>query len=309
MCVKEVRSFLGLASYYRRFVRGFAEVAAPLHALTEKAREFKWTEACEGAFEELKSRLMTAPVLSYPLPGCDYILDTDASGDGIGAVLSQVQHGEERVIAYASRKLSRAERNYCVTRRELLAVVVYLKQFRQYLYGRKVLLRSDHAALKWLLNFKNPEGQLARWLEVISEYEVTVEHRPGRKHGNADGLSRKVCKQCGRNDDEAEETGTPREPDGEQTPALPTVVDRLEEAGEGPEVVRAKVRGVCAQPQLPRDKIREAQLEDITMAWILRANEESNSRPKWEAVSDTSAAHKTLWSLWDQLQVRDVMGV
>ena len=114
--------------------------------------------------------------------------------------MSQLHGGEERVLAYASRKLSRAEKNYCVMRRELLAVVVYLKQFKQYLHGQKVILRTDHAALRWLLNFKNPEGQLARWLEVISEYDLAIQHRPGRKHGNADGLSRKVCKQCGRTD-------------------------------------------------------------------------------------------------------------
>ena len=96
---------------YRKFIRGFAEVASPLHALTEKSSEFEWTDACQQAFEELKQRLQTAPVLAYPLPNSDFILDTDASGDGIRAVLSQIHDGEEKVLAYASRKLSRAERN------------------------------------------------------------------------------------------------------------------------------------------------------------------------------------------------------
>ena len=132
-CVKDVRSFLGLASYYRKFC-GFAPIASPLHALTEKSREFVWNYSCQWAFEELKERLQTSPILSYPIPDGDFILDTDASGDGIGAVLSQVQDGEEKVLAYASRKLSNPERNYCVTRRELLAVVVYLKNFKQYLH-------------------------------------------------------------------------------------------------------------------------------------------------------------------------------
>ena len=91
-----------------------------------------WSDDCQEAFDELKARLQSAPVLSYPIPEGDFILDTDASGEGIGGVLSQIQDGEERVLAYASRKLSKAERNYCVTRRELLAVVVYHKNFRQY---------------------------------------------------------------------------------------------------------------------------------------------------------------------------------
>ena len=197
-CVRDVRSFLGLASYYRKFIRGFAGIVSPLHELTEKSRDFVWSESCQAVFEELKSKLQTAPILSYPIPDQDFILDTDASGDGIGAVLSQVQDGDERVLAYASRKLGRPERNYCVTRRELLAVVVYLKYFRQYLYGRRVTVRTDHAALRWLLRFKNPEGQLARWLEVISEYDIEIQHRPGKKHSNADALSRRQCKQCGR---------------------------------------------------------------------------------------------------------------
>ncbi|XP_038053996.1 uncharacterized protein LOC119726413 [Patiria miniata] len=191
------------------FIKGFAEVASPLHALTEKSREFVWTESCQEAFDELKGRLQAAPVLSYPMPEGDFILDTDASGEGIRAVLSQVQGGHEKVLAYASRKLSKPERNYCVTRKELLAVVVYLKYFKKYLYGRRVTVRTDHAALRWVLNFKNPEGQLARWMEVLSQYDLVVEHRSGKKHGNADGLSRRQCKQCGREEVVDEAFGVP----------------------------------------------------------------------------------------------------
>ena len=140
--------------------------------------------------------------MAYPKDKGQYTLDTDASGSGIGAVLSQVQDGSEKVVAYASRALSKAERNYCVTRRELLAVVNFLRHFRQYLYGRKIIIRTDHASLRWLLNFRDPEGQLARWLQVIGEYDYTIVHRPGLKHSNADGLSRLPCRQCGRAPDE-----------------------------------------------------------------------------------------------------------
>ena len=116
-------------------------------------------------------------------------------------MLSQEEEGRERVIAYASTTLSKAEQNYCVTRRELLAVVYFLKHFRPYLYGQDVTVRTDHGALRWLFNFKNPEGQLARWLEVISQYRLTLVHRAGRQHCNADGLSRRPCRQCGQAED------------------------------------------------------------------------------------------------------------
>jgi len=125
--VKKVRSFLGLASYYRRFVTSFAALAAPLHALTGKNRKFDWTSNCEKGFQELKRALVSSPILAMPNDSDPFVLDTDACDVSIGAVLSQVQCGEERVIAYVSRSLSEQERNYCVTRKELLAVVFYSK--------------------------------------------------------------------------------------------------------------------------------------------------------------------------------------
>ncbi|KAL1256469.1 hypothetical protein QQF64_012014 [Cirrhinus molitorella] len=117
----EVRSFLGLASYYRRFIKGFAEIARPLHQLTEKGRKFCWGKECEGAFQQLKVSLTVAPVLAYPDPKKKmFILDTDASDVGIGAVLYQEEGGLERVVAYASRALIKQERKYTTTKKELL---------------------------------------------------------------------------------------------------------------------------------------------------------------------------------------------
>ena len=113
-------------------------------------------------------------------------------------VLSQLQGNDEKVIGYASRALTKPERNYCVTRRELLAVVHFVKYFRQYVYGQKFTIRTDHGALRWLLNFKDPEGQIARWLQVLGEYNFRIIHRAGRSHANADGMSRLPCRQCGR---------------------------------------------------------------------------------------------------------------
>lgn len=188
--LKQLRRFLGLCSYYRKFVPKFAEIASPLHALTRKGNKFVWTKDCEECFQLLKSKLTTAPVLAYPNFDDVFILDTDASDKAIGAVLSQNINGGEHPIAYASRTLSNSERRYSVTRKELLAVVTFIKHFRPYLYGRKFILRTDHGSLRWLYNFRSPEGQVARWLEVLSAYEFELQTRPGRVHANADALSR-----------------------------------------------------------------------------------------------------------------------
>ncbi|CAK1601322.1 unnamed protein product [Parnassius mnemosyne] len=143
--------------------------------------------------QELKNRLCKTPIVGYPDAGKEFIVDTDASDIGLGSVLSQRNRDQEIVIAYFSKSLSKPERNYCVTRRELLAVVKSLEHFSKYLLGRKFHLRTDHAALKWLLQFKNPEGQVARLIELLQEYDFVIEHRSGKSHGNADALSRSTA--------------------------------------------------------------------------------------------------------------------
>jgi len=189
----EVRSFLGLAGYYRRFIPSYATIAAPLRHLTHQGRKFEWTTEVKSAFEDLKSRLCSTPILAYPdvdKGAGPFILDTDASNEGIGGVLSQIQRdGSEKPLCYGSRSLSDAEKRYCVTRKELLAVVAFSRQFRVYLIGRQFILRTDHQSLRWLLNFKDPLNQLARWQEEIQNLDYKFVHRPGPKHGNADGLS------------------------------------------------------------------------------------------------------------------------
>ena len=158
----QLSSFLGLCTYYRVFISGFANIAKPLNRLIEQKRRFKWSAETETAFQTLKEALCTTPVLGYPRPGEMFIVDTDASNVGIGGVLSHVQDGSEHVIAYFSKTLSKAERNYCVTRRKLLAIVKTLEHFHKYLYGQEFHLHTDHSALTWLLSFRNLEGQTAR---------------------------------------------------------------------------------------------------------------------------------------------------
>ena len=139
----------------------------------------------------MKSALCSTPVLSYPQTEGQFIIDTEASNIGIGAVLQQNQNGKVKVISYASKLLDKVQQKYSVTRKELLAIVTFLHQFRHYLLGNKFLIRTDHSALKWILSFKDPQGQLAKWLMTLSKYNFEIQHRPGSKHQNADTLSRK----------------------------------------------------------------------------------------------------------------------
>jgi len=177
--LRDVRAFLGLAGYYRRLV-----------AMMGKGKMFRWTPEAQQSFDHLKVALTSQPILAMPQDEGEMILDTDASDTAIGAVLSQKQGGHKRVILYASRRLDRREANYCVTRKELLAVVHFMQHFRQYLLGRAFLVHTDHSALTWLRRTPEPIGQQARWLEVMEEFHFRIEHRPGARHGNADALSR-----------------------------------------------------------------------------------------------------------------------
>ena len=188
--VSEVRGLVGLGSYYRRFIKNYSQIVQPLVALTRKDVPFEWSDACEAAFENLKKALVSPPVMAYPTAEGEFVLDTDASDVSIGAVLSQIHAGEEKVIAYGSRTLNRAERNYCTTNKELLAIKHFVEYYKHYLLGRHFIVRTDHQALKWLFSMKEPRAMIARWIEVLSQYDFTIEYRKGTKHQNADSLSR-----------------------------------------------------------------------------------------------------------------------
>ncbi|GBM73680.1 Retrovirus-related Pol polyprotein from transposon 297 [Araneus ventricosus] len=193
--IQDLRSFLGPCTYYRHFVRNFSAIARLLHKLTEATSNINWTEECEKSFNNLNQALITSSVLTYPRTDKEFILDTDASNEGIGDVLSQKTENEECVIAYFSNTLDKPERNYCVTRKELIAIVKSIEHFHHYLCGRKFLLRTDHASLGWLLNFREPEGQIACWIQRLQEYDFEIQHRKGTSRGNADALSQRPCKE------------------------------------------------------------------------------------------------------------------
>jgi len=188
--VKEVREFLGFAGYYRRFVPQFATIAAPLTALTRQSVTFEWTSKHQLAFDSLRELLTSAPVLVFPDGDLEYVVDCDASDFGVGGVLSQVQDGDERVIAYYSHALRSSQRKYCTTKKELLALIASLLHFSSYLIGPRFQVRTDHASLIWLSNLRMLQGMMARWMSLLGQFHFFIIHRPGRLHANADGVSR-----------------------------------------------------------------------------------------------------------------------
>ena len=190
---KQVRAFLGLTGYYRKFIPQYASIAAPLTDLTKKfaPTSIAWTAECDAAFKKLKSLLCSSPVLYSPDFGEEFVLQTDASDRGVGAVLSQLMSdGKEHPIAYYSRKLLPREERYSTVEKECLAVKLGIQAFRVYLLGRPFQIQTDHRSLVWLDRLKESNTRLARWSLALQPYQFTVTYRPGSSNGNADALSR-----------------------------------------------------------------------------------------------------------------------
>ncbi|WVZ49538.1 hypothetical protein U9M48_000886 [Paspalum notatum var. saurae] len=184
---KEVRGFLGLAGYYWRFIENFSRIAKPMTSLLEKDAEFRWTNAQQAAFDELKKRLTTAPVLTLPDQQKKFIVYCDASRDGLGCVSMR----EGKVIAYASRRLRKHELNYPTHDTELAAVVHALKIWRHYLYGQRCEIYIDHKSLKYIFTQNELNMRQRRWLELIKDYDMEIHYHPGNANVVADALSRK----------------------------------------------------------------------------------------------------------------------
>uniref|UniRef100_A0A669E189 Gypsy retrotransposon integrase-like protein 1 n=1 Tax=Oreochromis niloticus TaxID=8128 RepID=A0A669E189_ORENI len=295
--VQELKSFLGLASYYRRFVRGFSCIAAPLFHLLQKSVTFQWTAGCQVPFTSLQEALVGAPVLSPPDPTLPFVLDTDASSVGSGAVLAQVTPGGEKVVAYHSRAFNKAERRYCVTRRELLAVVCAICHFKYYLGGLHFTVRMDHAALQWLMSFKEPEGQLARWIEgklarwieELQAYDFEVVHRPGAQHRNADALSRRPCAQDGCHYCERKEA----QEEDQLVPDVKCAVTGVEERPSCQRLVAVDATEWSHQQE------EDADIKPV-LGWI-----EEQRQPQWEEIAMLSRATKGLWSMFNALRRHD----
>ena len=284
--VHDVKSFYGLCSYYRKFVQNFAKIAAPLTKLMKADNKFHWDADAEESFNELKRKLTQSPILALPRQDGRFILDTDASDFAIGGVLSQVQDGFERVIAYGSRSLSKEEKNYCVTRRELLAVTEFLKKYRQYLLGRNFTIRTDHSALTWMRKTPEPIGQQARWLSLVDEFDFNIEYRAGKMHGNADAMSRMPCKdscrQCIGKTQSSEKTRS------------------------------SKINAVRARPCVQNaatvsfddEAVAAATDGDISLkhvkTWLT-----ADTRPEWESIRSHNVEVKSLVRMWPSLSLKN----
>lgn len=183
--VIEVRSFLGLAGYYWKFIKSFSQIASPLTHLTRKGNSFTWNQECEQSFEELKTRLTTTPVLTIPDSTREYQVFCDASLEGLGCVLMQ----EGKVVAYASRQLKPHEENYPTHDLELAAIVYALKTWRHHLYGVRFETFSDHKSLKYLFDQKELNMRQRRWMDYLKDYDFELKYHIGKANVVADSLS------------------------------------------------------------------------------------------------------------------------
>jgi ribonuclease HI len=182
-----IKSFIGMAGYYRRFIEGFSKIAIPMIALLGNKVKFKWTQKCQEAFEALKEKLTTVHVLVLPNVQKPFLVYCDACYTGLGCVLMQ----EGRVVAYSSQQLKVHEKNYPIHDLELAAVVHALKTWRHYLYGQKCDVYTDHKSLKYIFTQSELNMRQRRWLELIKDYELEIHYHPGKANVVADALSRK----------------------------------------------------------------------------------------------------------------------
>src|SRR4051812_38429144 len=185
----EVRGFLGLAGYYRKFVEGFSSIARPMTQLLKKDQKFVWTEKCEASFQELKRRLVSAPVLTRPDLTKSIDVYYDASKIGLGCVLMQVG----KVIEYLSRQLKPHELNYPTHDLELPVVMLALKRWRYYLMGHRCDIYTDHKTLKYIFSQKELNTRQRRWIELIKDYYLEIHYHPGKANVVEYALSRKPC--------------------------------------------------------------------------------------------------------------------
>ena len=219
---------MGLTLHYRRFILNYAKTAQPLYGLTKHGTPFVWTVDCEQAFDSLKSKLLMAPILAYPVFTKDFILETDASKQGLGAILSQLQDDSKlHPLAYARRSLSSSEKNYAITELETLAVVWAIVHFRYHLYDNRVTVYTDHAAVKAVLGAPNLDGKHARWWNKVHGSgirEMDIVYRAKHNNCHADALSRQPVLSPPLEDDSTEEVLLSRPPYA--TDGFPSYADK-----------------------------------------------------------------------------------
>ncbi len=331
---QEAERFTGFVNYHREFIGGLAELLRPLYELTKLDKDsFVWTQECEDSFNKLKEAMSSTPVLAFPTKTGRFLLDTDASDTAIGAGLYQEQNGVLRPISFASATLTKEQRRYCTTRKELLAVVYFTRHFRHYLLGREFDVRTDHASLIWLCRFKDPQGQLGRWLEELAQYSMVIQHRAGKLHQNADALSRlpSEAEECEYYESGKDVTKLPcggctycsrlhnqwRKFEEEVDYVIPLaarpgrIIQNKIVSVKAVTVEPDEVNGVEETDTLPDfmehhspETLREAQLRDVdlrmVMTWL-----ENDTRPTIEQIEQESIEARVLWRLRHQLVWKD----
>lgn len=323
----EVLQFLGFSGYYRRYVKGYSNMAAPLYRLTsgdprKKKRgtkkspgpdqPFLWTAECEEAFQSLKEKLISAPVLGYPDYSQPFLLQTDASGMGLGAVLVQIQDGMERVIAYASRGLSPPETRYPAHKLEFLALKwAVTDKFHDHLYGRKFSVLTDNNPLKYVMTSSKLDATGQRWVSHLSTFDFDIQYRRGQDNSNADALSRmsnqevaETLQSCpqqlrtgGPRHEEAQTTQEPEEVSGKDTAGT-------EEPESGQETSEVYVDvGMEALPAMTIQELRAGQKEDRVIGPILHFKSR-NHKPSHSERMKVGATGGLLLKEWRRLVVK-----
>ena len=313
---RQVRSFVGMVNYYNRFIKDYATIAAPLQELMKKNVRFVWTSKQQNAFETLKTKLVTAPIMAYPQKDGMFILDTDASDYAYGAVLSQLQpnkHGElvEKTIAYASKKFSDREAKYCARRRELLAIINFVKHFEVYLTGVTFTIRTDHASLKYIKTVQTLPPQFFRWVMYLEEFSYKIEIRKGVLHANADGMSRGchgkgcICDDLVRYEKKHNvKEGDVLDGDLETIDAYFTKIKENFDTkmSTGCDVEQCFVNAFKLQPKYSSQELAAMQVQDRDIAPLYnRFKEDPNTKPTWSEISEYSATTKSYFNEWNRL--------
>lgn len=282
--IKQVRRFLGMAGWYQRYIPNYSAVAAPMTDLLKKTHSFTWTPEAQCSFDALKEALTTAPVLTHPDFSKPFYVQCDASINGVGAVLFQIINGEEHPIAYMSKKLNTAQRNYSVTELECLAAVLAVAKFRQYIEGMAFTIITDHASLKWLMSQKDLTGRLARWSLKLQIFDFKIEHRKGTANVVPDTLSRMEMV-----DELSNPVGTP--------------IDITDAAFKSVEYEALKKSILERKNELPDVEVRDGlvykrtefrtgdETVDLATAWKLWVPDELRNKTIAECHEPPSAAH------------------
>jgi archaellum component FlaC len=312
----DVRTFCGLISYYRRFIKDCASLCAPLNELLRANTPFVWNERREKAFQTLKDRLCSAPVLALPRDEGKYVVDCDASAYSVSSILQQEQDGQLRVISYASRSLSKAERQYCVTRRELLGVIFSLLVHRQYLLCRHFVIRCDHSALTSLLKCREPLGKQARWMDLIAEFDFEIVYRPGLSHRNADALSRRPCArehgcdpcmQCSKRGLDLDSDETLPKSEVSELPVNCNVISSgvfaVKTRSANPEPVIAENRQIESEMNLTPAILAAEQRADPVIAPVIDIMLKASGPPAQSDLNNLSSETLQLCSQWDSLKL------